>query len=292
MILLTNLTGATGNAIKQELVDQKIPFKSTYRKLSWKHFINSQYRMSDLTQLRKLNNFLKDVTDIIHVASPRNDSLNGYIDELSILCELSKFWQNKMIYCSSQIVYQPSCDDELVEGSRLAIYNDNWYQIAKQRCEDIITSTSSNRVYTIYRLPIIVSDKRPVSFQLIDYYIECVKKNMSFYFTCSNSNASNFGTSWVYLKDLSKELLNALNYSISNIYNISSGYVSYIELIENIIILLNSKSRILFNSISGDVRLPHTRYKLNCSKLASISCDHKRNLNTILKDKIEQNHYE
>lgn len=292
MLLLTGANGLTGQSVLQEANKNNIPVKIIIRnRQNANQNMRKFTKVGDLSKLVRIDYrlFLRDVTQIIHTATSTNYDSKLFINDLIILKNLIKLNLESFVYCSSQSIYgtgnynYPITEEDVYKP-------ENWYQNLKCSSEQMLKSykfSNPDFEYKIFRIPLIFSGSRSKSFQVLDYYLENIYKGVDFYFDCNEDQASNYGTSWISASDLAKILLHANNIENSVTLNISSGFISFIELITKLINLLNSKSKLYFNSplCRGGIKLMHSRRLLDTTKAREYQLECRDNIDDVLEAK-------
>jgi nucleoside-diphosphate-sugar epimerase len=158
----------------------------------------------------------------------------------------------------------------------------NWYDIGKIAVELILkmktdpynSISNPKGYYIIFRIPLIFGPiKTGYNKQLLYSIVIRMFRNEDFYFEVGMSEAEKYGTSWVDGRDLARAIVDSLDDTVSGIYNIQSGFITWIELIEMIKGIIGSKSKIITNSrnvIPNGYRLPHSISKLDTNKITSL----------------------
>lgn len=272
MFLLTGARGQAGQAVIDMALKTNRRVKAIARSRRFPFADRIELLTADLRQLARYAPFLEDVEGFIHLAAARKNTLRDDVfEDLRILAKLLKHWhQGNFIFASSQIVYSlgnlPHREDSPCSPV-------GWYAAGKLMSEQLIqahfntctTAWKLNHHWVSFRIPPIFYRSQARSPQFLDDYVRAARKGRIFYWECTEEQARAVGSSWVGERDLANALLDSLAIEQSGIFNIDSGYLRWIDLIESLIRKLNSKSRIAFQGSKG-VRMPHFDTRLDGSK--------------------------
>lgn len=275
MLFVTGVNGAVGSMVVHHALTNGRPLKAIARRNLYKEQQGISVKCGDLNNLHRFGGFMRGVGDIIHLAASRQEAKDKdiYLD-IPIIGRLLDYWKEGcFVFASSQIVYRVAetagriSEDHVLEAS-------NWYAASKLMSEQmIITQHILNAEkghtgrYAIFRIPLVAHIEPSGKPQALDMVIQAAMLSKDFCFPYNESESVGYGSSWVGTQDLTRAMLEALQFPESGIYNIASGYVSYIELIEKVIRKTNSRSRIKFNT-RGEITLPPYDYHLDTEKLS------------------------
>ena len=270
MIFVTGINGAAGRAVAEHALERGIGLMAISRSDRLGLSDKIQLVIGDLKRLLPKAN-LKRASGILHLAASRANTLeDDVLGDLTTLSQLLRHWRSgNFVFTSSQIVYSESSEPIGEDGVCDPV---NWYAAGKMMSETLIQAYHKQRFdgderacRVVFRLPLLLNAHWNQTEQALQNYVELVRSNRDFYWECAEELARSYGTSWIGEDDLASCLLSGLQASRSGVYNIQSGYLAWVDILEELIRRINSQSRIHFGNRRG-VRMPHSRVQLYCSK--------------------------
>lgn len=299
-LFVTGVNGTAGRTLVEHALAEGKSIKAIARRDIYKNRPGISVQCGDLGDLPRsgglgkllgFDGFMSGVGDIIHLAASRkNDKDRDIYKDISIIGRLLDYWKGGgFSFASSQIVYRVG-EAPCVLSEDSPIEPVNWYAASKIMSEQMIiaqhmmnSSKGQAGHYAIFRIPLVMHTEMPGKPHILDVLIRRVVRSKDIYFPCNESSSLDYGSSWVGTQDLAKAMLQSLQFPESGIFNIASGYVSYVEFIEKIIRKTNSRSRMRFNTrgpIWG-LRIPPYDYCLDTRKLSAAGytpCDNLDNI--------------
>ena len=245
-VLVTGASGAIGlEVIKYLLSEGK--YEVTALDLKNRHSNNSlkKYKkrvnvvLGDVTDRVLVEALVKDHDVIIHLAgvlpplaniSKRVAHQEDYIGCENIVRAISYYHpEAHLFYASSMSIYGGK--QKVTVKTKINIKEDNYYNLAKYEAEELIKEKLKN--YTIYRLPLVLSNMKSDNFPLngkLDEKIEYITKEDAAY---------------AFVKGIDK--IKQLN---KNIYNVTSDKrISYKDLIANILDIQGLSCKLILHRI-------------------------------------------
>jgi len=251
---------------------------------------NCRLQVADLVDYEKWQASASSASHIVHLAASRSDSKEKDLyQDIPIAGRLLDCWKRgQFIFAGSQIVYSQGSDGPLDENSPCGPYN--WYGASKLAIEHMIrVQFARNRRqpgfeggYVILRIPP-VAHSAPGKNQFLEPLVRSVTMGLNFCFDCPKEQAGRYGSSWIGIDDLSRALFHATGEIASGIYNVDSGYVRTVDVLEMMIGKLGSRSRILYNCKGMGIDIPLTSTRLNTDKIRSAGFEPRDTLEGIVE---------
>jgi nucleoside-diphosphate-sugar epimerase len=257
MVLLTGATGFLGSFVLNELVQQDYEVMAVFRS---QHPIMEKY-----SSVRWLRADLGDAASsarlpvpsggIIHLASTLS-SQPIVVSEVDIKGSrrlLTKWGRGPFILLSSTDVYGPLRRIPADESHPLD--PSHWYGRGKMACEEQLRSAAKSRKrtdYVIFRPPYILGPHENFPSSLVGKLILHAKRGGDFVLPAGwRSDDARAGHSWVSARDLARCLVATLRIGLTGTYNAASGFVTWKELIGQILALTGGAGRMIFKG-NGD----------------------------------------
>ena len=270
MILLTGGTGYIGNKLLEKLMANDLPIRLMYRsKVSGQR--NYPYTVQpipgNLKDRRSLAEAARDCAGIVHLASPMSLSfLKTVREEVIGTYTLLKNWRRgPFIFASSMSVYRP-CPHPIVENHAKFCFG-NSYAMGKIICEKLVRRRAQviGRPFVIVRIPhVFDTDALPPS-TLLHWITAKALAHEDFILPLKYiDNKLDYGTSWISREDLSQFILKAILSPRKGCFNVASGFISWVDLIESVISSTKSGSRLHFQRHTGG----NLFYRLKRSELS------------------------
>ncbi len=254
MVLLTGGAGFLGKFVLDELLEQGFEVIALTRSKSGitKSYPLVQWIKGDLGNPKTLKKLPSPTSGIIHLASTLSLQPKIVMDtDVKGMWSLLDIWDKEsFIYCSSTDVYGPLQDVPATEEHPLA--PSNWYGFGKLVCEQqlrLAARMESKDEAIVFRAPYILGPHPKFKMSLIGKLIEHSMRGGDFILSkMENAGHSAFGHSWVNARDIARWIVSALRGVPPGAYNAANGFFTWEELVELIIELTHSASRILYGN--------------------------------------------
>jgi nucleoside-diphosphate-sugar epimerase len=249
MVILTGAAGFLGSFVLYELIRQGFEVTALYHRLRPTDPFDPRLHWvyADLSRPETLNKLPCSEDGIIHLAC----SLST-IEQEVLRCDLrgmqallKKWEQGAFIYCSSTDVYGPlgvipASEDHPLDPP-------SWYGLGKLACENMLVEESKKRgpaQSVIFRPPYILGWRPTFSGSLVGKLVTHALLGHDFILPASGTGQP--GHSWIEARELASWMVAALKGGPSGVYNVVSGYVSWKELVDQIIKISGSPSKVGF----------------------------------------------
>jgi dTDP-glucose 4,6-dehydratase len=286
-ILITGSTGFIGSNLLRQITHNKLPYQicsidkisSNINSIYWNK--NHNFYMCDITDQHILNNIfdLERVDTVIHLASETREELsntslidsyinNNVLGTQKVLNACHKFGVKKIIYVSTQKVYQES-DEAIYESSES---NPKCPFSSSKFAGEILVKSAyhiNNLSYNILRLTNIYGPR-----QNKDKFVPKVIKSIIEKSKMSHLDSAMCNNDWIHISDAISAIVKVLEDGADNeIYNVSSlQQLSNLELAQKISNIVSEPHHIQFEMKVG------REYNINSNKLRLLGWEPKTKL--------------
>jgi len=296
VVLLTGGSGHLGLKVLEKLEGKEIGTLALIRgNKKNKDYNFIEIHDTDLKNIELSNFNGSSFNGIIHLASSRSMTLDDILNiDIKSTAYLTELWnEGNFIYTSSAVVYGHP-PKKNINIKTLLNPLDNYslgkvcseFFIIKKKNEFLDKKINEYSNYIILRFPLIFGfNDCFTNEQFLFYLYENAFNNYNFYFR-KEANYKKYGASWISLNDLSNLICRALFFKSSSIFNVSSGFVRWFDLLELIIKSLNSKSKIVLKSDINNkyFMLPHSITKTDNNDIKYYEWQPEDKLEDIIND--------
>lgn len=269
MILVSGSDGFFGHFITESLASNRIPFQGFIRRKRGVRKANFDFPVTygNLNDPYSLERAVQNSHGIIHLACTISTDFATVMDyDVKGMHALVSSWdKGHFVFASSMGVYPNNFDQPLTENVRPV--PSTYYGLGKLICEKILEmkgeKTSKNRkhsTYKIFRLPFILGKHKRFIDSLFGKMILQAIQGEDFILQDSDS-----GACWISAEELANFIVHNYSREVSGIFNLSGGWVYWVEAVEQVIRYIHSKSKIIIQKNHSSRRKRKGRF-LDTSK--------------------------
>lgn len=263
LILVTGANGFLGTYVVDELLTKNYSVRAFIRRVD--SSIRNKKRLevchgclSDKTSLKEA---LCGIAGIVHLAcSLTNDFLVILENDIFGMWTLVQNWRKgPFIYVSSMDVYGETRGCLIDEQEPLRPATN--YGLGKLLCEQMLIYEGGileKNNYKIFRLPYIFGRHQKFRESMLGRIITHAFSEEDFVLSKNQLKGDN-GTSWISAKEAASVIVSSLNKRDSGIFNVSTGYLSWKEMITEVIRVTGSSSRLIFEKGDTTKKTFYTR---------------------------------
>jgi nucleoside-diphosphate-sugar epimerase len=274
-VFLTGATGNVGQPVLNELLKRNFDVTALVRKPI--KIPGCRTVVGDIENLEPLSDEIWHADGIIHLASPRDNSLEPILrTDIVGMAALLKFWRHgNFVYMSSQTVYGIP-RQTLTECTPLSPVC--WYDWGKI-CNEFqlrMAEKQGNRGKAIsLRMALLFGNgPRSDDRQFLSLIYEQCQKDRTFVFE-SEEGLETYGSSFIGGQDLGRAVVDALAIGISGPFNVSGGFCTWRSLIETINKHAGTSAGFIIRTGGkaepGEFRLPQSRSYLDTRAFVSVT---------------------
>ena len=260
MILIIGANGFFGNQLQKLFLKKKVKFIPTDISLNEKNFLDIRNSVS-IKKFLKINNITIVINCSCEPATSNSKKRlwdTNVIGNQNLIKACEEFNVQKYIYISTSAIWVKNYNKSVQENEEYCPV-ENYGNSKVQAEKDIKKSNLIN--WAIFRVPMIVSKER---LGILSLLFDLILSNKKVPLLESGKNILQF----LHADDLSNCIYLSLNINEKNIYNVGSEEkISLKNLIEKLILEVNSKSKIFSIKDFGITKILSFLNKLNLSPL-------------------------